>query len=1003
VKDASFKLYSTNGAQDGKDARRFAIASDANGVAIVTSRCYVGLEPIVESAVGKLEDSADERSLTNAFAAIDTYARRTRPDGYFPGLVMAAVDRPDNAVRIVHLGDTRAYLLRQNILALRPGSPAPEYSPDVMLADGSTLVCLTYDQSTACELVELGLMTREEGRNRARRPILTHYLGSVPPSEADVFSLDLVAGDRLLLCTSALWLKVADHEIADALQADDDPGRAFDILTECAGPGPLALIDCVSGSAESRESRVRSGVRAEVTPPPAAAPSDSEGRTRGVLSELGRDLTEWSEDKPAASFVGREEQLRELMRSLMRMRKANVLLVGDPGVGKTWLVEALAARLRTGPCPPALRGKRVVELSMGSLVSGTRYRGDFESRIQAILAEAADPDLILFIDEVHLALQSGSASEGSMDAANLLKPALARGELRLIGATTTREFDRYVARDEAFLRRFEVMRLDEPSPAETLTILRRMANELEAHHGLSIDADAIDASISLSVRHMVDRRLPDKAIDLLDQACTRAASRWMSVSLTTAANANASGSRVERIDVAAVVARRCGVPIDLVLLDDGERLAKLDSLLSERIIGQTHAVELASNAIKNSYAGLKHPDKPVASLLFVGPTGVGKTAMARGIAELVFSSEEALLRLDMSEYMEKHAVSRLLGAAPGYVGHGEGGQLSASLRARPGMVVLFDEIEKAHPDVLQLLLQILDNGSLRDSRGDDVSFRDAIIVLTSNLTVAPAEREIGFGRGRAADDAGNNDDKIREQLRGSLKPELLGRLTRVVQFQALPADALARIADKTLQQLLERVLSGEIDAAPPRSLRKTIHAQLASSPFGARDIERLVETEVGRWLTAHRQKDPQAGAPIVPGAVIVDRLPKGRRTSVALVHIECAADLATPRAEVDRKVHELVDNIVGSAHGIELRYLQYAARGVLAVFGGVLSAHKVVGDLSEDWRWVVHWGRIERDTAGHPSGSAIDRLFELARTSEERGHTSEEANAQRSSVDAGVP
>ena len=534
----------------------------------------------------------------------------------------------------------------------------------------------------------------------------------------------------------------------------------------------------------------------------------------------------------------RDSELERMVEILCRRQKNNPCLLGEPGVGKSALAEALAQRIASGQITPALRGKRVLSLDMASMVAGTKYRGDFEERFKNLLEELyRDRTTILFIDEIHIIAGAGAA-EGAIDAASILKPMLARGEIQLIGATTQEEYRKTIQKDSALERRFGRVMVEEPTPAAAETILAGLMPRYERYHGVAIPSTAIHAAVELSVRYLPGRYLPDKAIDLLDEA---AAARRI-------AESGSEKKALTPADIARVVSKASGVPAERVGEAERERLAQLEQRLGAEVIGQPRAVASVAAAIRRSRTGLRENNRPIGAMLFLGPTGVGKTQLARTLAKCWFGSEKALLRFDMSEYMERHTVARLIGAPPGYVGHDEGGQLTEAVRRRPYSVVLFDEIEKAHSDIQNLLLQILEDGTLTDAQGRRADFSNTIILLTSNLgarCLAGQTAPMGFGAAGAEKDR-CGQQAIRE-AREFFRPELMGRLDETVLFDPLGPEQLAGIADRLLCELEERA------AGQGYTLRHTAAAAKALAgakvpPYGARELRRTVSRAVEQAL-----------------------------------------------------------------------------------------------------------------------------------------------------------
>ena len=569
-----------------------------------------------------------------------------------------------------------------------------------------------------------------------------------------------------------------------------------------------------------------------------AQPRMAASRTGRPSEKYGRDLTRLAQEGRLDPVLCRDSELERMVEILCRRQKNNPCLLGEPGVGKSALAEALAQRIASGQITPALRGKRVLSLDMASMVAGTKYRGDFEERFKNLLEELyRDRSTILFIDEIHIIAGAGAA-EGAIDAASILKPMLARGEIQLIGATTPEEYRKTIQKDSALERRFGRVMVEEPTPTAAETILAGLMPRYERYHGVAIPSTAIHAAVELSVRYLPGRYLPDKAIDLLDEA---AAARRIAE--------NSSEKKVlTPADIARVVSKASGVPAERVGEAERERLAQLEQRLAAEVIGQPRAVASVAAAIRRSRTGLRENNRPIGAMLFLGPTGVGKTQLARTLAKGWFGSEKALLRFDMSEYMERHTVARLIGAPPGYVGHDEGGQLTEAVRRRPYSVVLFDEIEKAHSDIQNLLLQILEDGTLTDAQGRRADFSNTIILLTSNLgarCLAGQTAPMGFGAAGAEKDR-CGQQAIRE-AREFFRPELMGRLDETVLFDPLGPEQLASIADRLLCELEERA------AGQGYTLRHTAAAAKALAgdkvpPYGARELRRTVSRAVEQAL-----------------------------------------------------------------------------------------------------------------------------------------------------------
>ncbi|MDX3225302.1 ATP-dependent Clp protease ATP-binding subunit [Streptomyces sp. ME19-01-6] len=660
---------------------------------------------------------------------------------------------------------------------------------------------------------------------------------------------------ELPLPTAARVLRELEVEDARAAFFPSDQGRAAAVVRDHEAPRP-----------DPEPDRPAEAPRPDPAPKPPAEALRRAPHPTPVLDKYGRDLTGLARLGTLPQLIGRHAELRTLARVLVRQRKANAVLVGHAGVGKTNIVEGLAARLTEPGAPAELAGARVVELSMAALLAGAAYRGEFEERLQAVLKEARQaPELILFIDEVHTVL--GAGGKGASDAANILKPALARGDVRCLGATTPGEYRRSIESDPALQRRFEVVWVDEPGRDEAVAILEKLRESMATHHGVEIDADVPEAAVDLTVRHLPELRLPDKAIDMLDQAC--AAARIATLSPGPVPRGPV---RVRPGDIAAAVAARARLPIERITAGEAERLLGMEEGLRRRVTGQDHAVRVVADAVRTARSGLGDPRRPVGVFLFAGPTGTGKTELAKALAEFLFDDERRLIRIDMSEYQERHSVSRLLGAPPGYLGHDREGQLSGPLRDHPHSVVLFDEVEKAHPEVLDIFLQIFDEGRLTDARGRQVSFTESIVILTSNLgarqdaEASGPRRLLGFAPPERPDSpaaAGQSAaERIHAALARELRPELLGRIGQVVVFEPLDEAALRRILDKVLDRVRARLADRSITIEPTEGAYDLLLARAAGARSGARALEQAVERllvqPLGRALLAGRFGDGAA-------------------------------------------------------------------------------------------------------------------------------------------------
>ena len=562
---------------------------------------------------------------------------------------------------------------------------------------------------------------------------------------------------------------------------------------------------------------------------PKATVKHSETR---ILDQYSRDLTMLAASGSFDPVIGRDEEIRRSVQFLSRRSKNNPVLIGEPGVGKTAVAEGIAAYIAGSDAPDSMAGKRLVALDLPALLAGTKYRGDFEERVKAVLKDVKKAgDVILFIDEMHTMIGAGSA-EGAIDAANILKPALGRGEVQIIGATTPEEYRRHIEKDAALERRFQPVKIAEPSRGDSLKMLGAVRQSLEKHHGVKISDAALTAAVDLSARYINDRFLPDKAIDLADEA---------------AAHIRVSGGGlVTAEDIAGIVSMWTGIPVANLSADETKRLCNMESILHRRVIGQNEAVTAVSRAIRRGRVGLSDPDRPIGSFLFLGPTGVGKTELCRALAEAVFGESDAMIRLDMSEYMEKHAVSKLIGSPPGYVGYEDGGQLTERVRRKPWSVVLFDEIEKAHEDVWGILLQIMDDGRLTDSAGRVVSFRNTIIVMTSNV----GAKSISDGRPRMGFTPDGGDEaqlmraRINEELRRTFKPEFLNRIDETIVFRRLSRAEIRSIAERMLLTVAERFKALGMTLSVPDQVVDFLAERGYDEKYGARPLRRAIRSMI---------------------------------------------------------------------------------------------------------------------------------------------------------------
>ena len=616
------------------------------------------------------------------------------------------------------------------------------------------------------------------------------------------------------------------------------------------------------------------------------------GESSGSLGKFGRDLTEAAKKGEIDPVIGREKEIERVIQILSRRTKNNPVLIGEPGVGKTAVAEGLALKITAGEVPEILKDKRIISLDLTGMIAGAKYRGDFEERIKSAIDEVKNSkDIILFIDELHTIVGAGSA-EGSTDAANILKPSLARGDFQVIGATTLAEYRKYIEKDAALERRFQPVSVGEPSEEEAEQILFGLRDRYEAHHKVRISDEAIKAAVTLSSRYIADRFLPDKAIDLIDES----ASKVRLKSLTAPANLKELENEIDRLeaekksavneqeferaaklrdeqknlqtlhddekkkwndqkssvsgevtaeDIAEVVSDWTGIPVVQLTEEESERLLKMEEILHERVVGQDEAVRAVSRAVRRGRVGLKDPKRPVGSFIFLGPTGVGKTELCKALAQAMFGDENAMIRLDMSEFMEKHTVSKLIGSPPGYVGYDEGSAFTEKVRRKPYSVILFDEIEKAHPDVFNALLQILDDGRLTDSQGRTVDFKNTVIIMTSNIgarLLTDRQNSLGFGEDDGKEE--NTKELVLDELKRAFRPEFLNRVDDVIVFNKLTQDEIKQIASRLLASLAERLRALEVEISYTDEAIAAIADAGFDENYGARPLKRAITSKI---------------------------------------------------------------------------------------------------------------------------------------------------------------
>ncbi|ARC83650.1 istB-like ATP binding family protein [Clostridium argentinense CDC 2741] len=614
-----------------------------------------------------------------------------------------------------------------------------------------------------------------------------------------------------------------------------------------------------------------------------------------TLEKYGKDLTELAKEGKLDPIIGRDKETERVLEILCRRIKNNPCLIGDPGVGKTAIAEGLAQKIATGNIPELLKDKRVVTLDLSSMVAGSKYRGEFEERLKSVMDEISKAgDVILFIDEIHTIVGAGGA-EGAIDASNILKPALGRGEIQCIGATTLEEYRKYIEKDAALERRFQPVTVEEPTKEEAVEILKGLRDKYEAHHRVKITDDAILAAVNLSDRYITDRYLPDKAIDLIDEAGSKVRIQNLTapkdlkelendleVVIKEKADAitmqdfekaatlrdkekelkdkledskknwvsqnNGADAVVDEKHIANVISKWMSIPIEKLTESEAERLLKLEEILHKRVIGQEEAVESIARAVRRARVGLKDPKRPIGSFIFLGPTGVGKTELSKALAEAMFGDEKSIIRVDMSEYMERHTVSKLIGAPPGYVGFDDGGQLTERIRRHPYSVVLFDEIEKAHPDVFNILLQILEDGRLTDGKGKTVDFKNTIVIMTSNAGASTIRKQKTIGFSQSVNEANNEHEKMKEnimeELKRSFRPEFLNRIDDIIVFHSLAEEDLLEIVGLMLNSVSERLKEKEINIKFDEESKKYLAKEGFDPTYGARPLRRAITKTV---------------------------------------------------------------------------------------------------------------------------------------------------------------
>ena len=778
---------------------------------------------------------------------------------------------------------------------------------------------LREDGSAACRALGEAGVTEEQLREQLVRTVGHGLSGSLPSQGLTPrarSAVEMAVAEAMRFASPRIG---TEHLLLGLLR---DGGNMAVRLLAAAGADPKRLYAAVVRRInETPRTAAKEGNRM-------LRENESGKRGRG-LAEFARDLTAMARMGQLDPVIGRDTEITRAVQILSRRTKNNPVLIGEPGVGKTAVAEGLAQKIAAAEVPDELMDKRLLSLDLSAMVAGTKYRGEFEERVKALLDEVRrEGNVILFLDELHTIVGAGSA-EGAVDAANILKPALGRGELRVVGATTLAEYRRYIEKDAALERRFQPVRIAEPTPEQSLLILRGLRERLEAHHRLHITDDALRKAITLSVRYIGDRWLPDKAIDLVDEAASRVRMQAlvqpervhaleMQLTNTTADMENAvraqNFERAARLrdreqklrteleqlrsqweqthagpvravtgeDVAEIVSLWTGIPVAGITSSESKQLLQMEASLRRRVVGQEEAVHAVSNAIRRSRVGLGDPNRPIGSFLFLGPTGVGKTELCRALAEALFGDEKALIRVDMSEYMERHSVSRLIGSPPGYIGHEEGGQLTEKVRRKPYSVVLFDEIEKAHEDVFNLLLQVMEDGQLTDSLGRKVNFRNAVVVMTSNVgakAITDSRRSLGFTQ-QTSEGAGRTDAEIRSMVMSDLKktfrPEFLNRVDDIIVFHKLTRANIRQIAQKLLDTVNTRMERAGVELQVPDAALDALSATGYDPVYGARPLRRAIQSTIadqaaGMLLDGTLQQGDVVTAEVHDGKIVLTK------------------------------------------------------------------------------------------------------------------------------------